>query len=70
MGCELARYGLSVRVIDKAAQRTDKSKAVVIWSRTLELMKRMGCASRFVATGLKVTKANIVADHKEIGHVE
>ena len=37
---ELARYGVSVRVVDKAAQRTDKSKALVLWSRTLELLDR------------------------------
>jgi ribulose 1,5-bisphosphate synthetase/thiazole synthase len=35
MGCELARYGVPVRIIDKAAHRTDKSKALVVWSRTL-----------------------------------
>ena len=37
MASELARYGVAVRVVDKAAQRTDKSKALVLWSRTLEL---------------------------------
>jgi 2-polyprenyl-6-methoxyphenol hydroxylase-like FAD-dependent oxidoreductase len=29
MAAELARYGVSVRIIDKAVQRTDKSKALV-----------------------------------------
>ena len=43
MAAELARYGVRVRIIDKAAERTDKSKALVIWSRTLELIDRMGC---------------------------
>jgi choline dehydrogenase-like flavoprotein len=37
---ELARYGIPVRIVDKAPQRTDKSKALVIWSRTLELLDR------------------------------
>ena len=46
MAAELARYGVSVRVVDKAAARTDKSKALVIWSRTLELIDRMGAARR------------------------
>jgi 2-polyprenyl-6-methoxyphenol hydroxylase-like FAD-dependent oxidoreductase len=35
MAAELARYGVSVRIVDKSTQRTDKSKAVVLWSRTL-----------------------------------
>ena len=29
MASELARYGVTLRVIDKASQRTDKSKALV-----------------------------------------
>ena len=45
MAAELARFGVSVRIVDKAAQRTDKSKAVVLWSRTLELLDRADCAT-------------------------
>jgi 2-polyprenyl-6-methoxyphenol hydroxylase-like FAD-dependent oxidoreductase len=70
MAAELARYGVSVRIFDKAAQRSDKSKAIVIWSRTLELLDRAGCGANFVAAGLKVTKANIVAGATDIGQIE
>ena len=66
MAAELARYGVSTRIIEKAAQRTDKSKALVLWSRTLELMDRMGCSASFVEAGLKVTAANIIAGNREI----
>jgi 2-polyprenyl-6-methoxyphenol hydroxylase-like FAD-dependent oxidoreductase len=45
MAIELARYGVAVRIIDKAPQRTDKSKAPVIWSRSLELLARAGCSN-------------------------
>jgi 2-polyprenyl-6-methoxyphenol hydroxylase-like FAD-dependent oxidoreductase len=44
MGSELARYGVSVRVVDMNTARTDKSKALVVWARTLELIDRMGPA--------------------------
>src|ERR1700754_2288802 len=70
LAAELARYGVSVRVVDKAAQRTDKSKAVVLWSRTLELLDRANCADAFVAAGNKVEAANIIADKRVIGHVD
>ena len=40
LACELTRYRVPVRIVDKAPQRTDKSKAIVIWSRTLELLDR------------------------------
>src|ERR1700744_1436854 len=69
MAAELARYGVSVRIVEKAAQRTDKSKALVLWSRTLELLDRAGCGEAFVAAGHKVDAANIVAGSKTIGHV-
>ena len=45
MASELARYGIPVRIVDKAAKRTDKSKALVLWSRTLELLDRGGGAA-------------------------
>ena len=38
MAAELARYGVAVRIVDKNTARTDKSKALVLWSRTLELI--------------------------------
>jgi 2-polyprenyl-6-methoxyphenol hydroxylase-like FAD-dependent oxidoreductase len=69
MAAELARYGVSVRAIDKAPQRTDKSKAIVIWSRTLELMDSMGCSQSFIDEGLKVTAANITAGAEKIGRI-
>jgi 2-polyprenyl-6-methoxyphenol hydroxylase-like FAD-dependent oxidoreductase len=69
MAAELARYGLSVRIVEKNAQRTDKSKALVVWSRTLELMDRLGCTESFLATGLKSTAANISAGTKPIARI-
>jgi len=69
MAGELARYGVSVRIVDKAAQRTDKSKALVLWSRTLELLDRAGGTQTFVEAGHQVEAANIVAGGKTIGHV-
>ena len=69
MAAELARYGVAVRIVDKAAQRTDKSKALAIWSRTLELLDRAGCASPLVEAGLKVTAANIVAGDEQLARI-
>lgn len=51
MAIELTRYGVPVRIVDKAASRTDKSKALVVWSCTLELLERAGCATDIVAAG-------------------
>src|ERR1700721_4040512 len=69
--CELARFGISLRIVDKAAQRTDKSKALVLWSRTLELLDRgPGGAAPFVDAGFKALAVNFVArDGELMGHV-
>src|SRR5260370_22647340 len=66
---ELARYGLPVRIVDKAAQRTDKSKAIVMWSRTLELLDRGGGSAPFVDAGFKAEAVNFIAGDKVIGRV-
>ncbi|MDQ0393833.1 FAD-dependent monooxygenase [Labrys monachus] len=57
MAAELARYGVPVRIVDRAAQATQTSKALVVWSRTLELMDRMGCTPAFLDAGLRAHAA-------------
>jgi len=42
MAAELARYGVSCRVIDKAAGPSPTSKALGIFPRTLEVFAQMG----------------------------
>ena len=69
MASELARYGVPVRIVDKAAQRTDKSKALVLWSRTLELLDRGGGADPFVNAGFKAKAVNFTAGDKVIGRI-
>jgi 2-polyprenyl-6-methoxyphenol hydroxylase-like FAD-dependent oxidoreductase len=68
---ELARYGVSVRIVDKAPQRTDKSKALVLWSRTLELLDRgPGGSASFIDAGFKALAVNFVANNGELmGHI-
>jgi glycine/D-amino acid oxidase-like deaminating enzyme len=36
LAIELTRYGVPMRIIERAAHSTDKSKAIVLWSRTLD----------------------------------
>ena len=51
MANELTRYGVAVRIVDKAAARTDKSKALVLWPRTLELLRHGGYVEPFLKAG-------------------
>ena len=66
----LAHHGLTCRVIDKAAAPSDKSKALVVWSRTLELLDNLGLAQTFVEAGLKARGASVYAHGKRLVHVE
>jgi 2-polyprenyl-6-methoxyphenol hydroxylase-like FAD-dependent oxidoreductase len=70
LACELARFGIGVRIVDRAAQRTDKSKALVVWSRTLELLDRGTGSDRFVKAGFKVAAVNFIAGDQRIGRVD
>ena len=69
MAAELTRYGLKVRIIDQAPEPTDKSKALVVWPRTLEHLDRLGLASTFVSTGLKASHASFFTGERELAQV-
>ncbi|MBI2741253.1 MAG: FAD-dependent monooxygenase [Rhodospirillales bacterium] len=59
MANELARFGIPVRIVDKMAERTDKSKALVLWSRTLELLNHGGYVEPFLEAGLQCHGAQL-----------
>ena len=52
-GCELARRGVAVRVIDKLAQPTDQSRAIAVHARSLDMFDRMGIVDEMLGTGVK-----------------
>ncbi|MCJ2049289.1 FAD-dependent monooxygenase [Methylobacterium sp. J-070] len=68
MAAELARYGVGVRLIDRAPHATETSKALVVWSRTLELMDRMGCTQAFLDAGLRAPGASIRSGGRVLGN--
>jgi 2-polyprenyl-6-methoxyphenol hydroxylase-like FAD-dependent oxidoreductase len=69
MAAELARYGVDVRIIDKSPHPTETSKALVVWSRTLELMDRMGCTPAFLAAGLRGRGGTMRSGGNVLGHM-
>ena len=70
VAAELARFGLHVRIIDKSATPTKTSKALVLWSRTLELLDRAGCTDKFLESGLHAHGATIRTGTKVLGHAD
>jgi 2-polyprenyl-6-methoxyphenol hydroxylase-like FAD-dependent oxidoreductase len=70
LAIELARYAVPVRIVEKAARRTDKSKALVLWSRTLELLDRQpGGSTPFIEAGFKVDAVSFLAGGEQISRV-
>jgi len=68
-GCELARRGVNVRVIDKLAQPTDQSRAIAVHARSLDLLDRMGIVDEMLDTGIKATAMQLYAGGRELFRV-
>ncbi|NHO33914.1 FAD-dependent monooxygenase [Acetobacter fallax] len=69
MAAELARYGTPVRVIDRLPARTNQSRALAVWPRTLELLDAAGCADAFMATGLCANAVSIHAGNRTLARI-
>jgi 2-polyprenyl-6-methoxyphenol hydroxylase-like FAD-dependent oxidoreductase len=65
-GCELARRGIRVRVIDKLAQPTDQSRAIAVHARSLDMFDRIGIVDEMLSTGIKATAMQMYAGRKKL----
>jgi 2-polyprenyl-6-methoxyphenol hydroxylase-like FAD-dependent oxidoreductase len=64
--CDLARRGVSIRVIDKLAEPTTESRAIAIHARSCDMFDRMGVLDDLIATGVKSTAMNMFANGKKM----
>ncbi|KAI3322007.1 FAD binding domain-containing protein [Xylariaceae sp. AK1471] len=51
LALELAAHGITFRIVDKAPQRSDKSRALIIQPRSFEVMNRHGNARKLYEKG-------------------
>src|SRR5271155_665313 len=68
-GCELARRGIRVRVIDTLAQPTEQSRAIAVHARSLDMFDRMGIVDEILSTGIKATAMQLYAGHSRLFRV-
>jgi 3-(3-hydroxy-phenyl)propionate hydroxylase len=66
MALELARAGVSVRIIDKATRPAQHSQALVVQARTLEQFQRYGIAEQAVSRGRKLVRAKLWSEGAEL----
>src|SRR5882762_3120677 len=64
MAHELARYGVSCRLIEKTSQRSLTSRAIGIHARTLEVFELMGVVDDFLAAGHRIGAASAYSDRR------
>ncbi len=55
----LARSGVSVRIVDHAAEPGTTSRALAVQARTLEFYRQLGFAEEVVSRGLQMQAANV-----------
>ena len=70
MACELARHGVRCRIIDKAPQRSETSKALAIFPRTLEVFETMGVVEPVLSAGLRLRGIRIHNQCEQIAGIE
>lgn len=69
MAAELARHGISCRIIDKKDNITDKTKALTLQSRTMEVFEDMGLIEEVLETGRPVHGFSFYTKGKRIAQV-
>src|SRR5436305_15219190 len=62
LAIELARHGVPFRLIDRATARSDRSRALVVQARSLELMRPWGVAEELVACGQQTYSAQLFVE--------
>ena len=68
--CELARRGVTVRLVDRLTEPTTESRALLVHARSLEMLDRMGVADRLLETGIRTHRMTMYAEGHELAHMD
>jgi 2-polyprenyl-6-methoxyphenol hydroxylase-like FAD-dependent oxidoreductase len=69
MACELARNGVSCRIVDKAPAPASTSRALAIFPRTLEMFQIMGLIEGVLEAGQQLNGVAIYNRSGQIAHI-
>jgi 2-polyprenyl-6-methoxyphenol hydroxylase-like FAD-dependent oxidoreductase len=70
MAAELARCGVGCRLIDRAPTPSDKSRAIAIQARTLELFEQRGVVEPFLRAGHRGRAVNLYSGGRRLVHLD
>jgi 2-polyprenyl-6-methoxyphenol hydroxylase-like FAD-dependent oxidoreductase len=65
----LARYGISLRLIDKRPHPSQASKALSVFARTLEIFEQLGIAEAAIAKGCPLSDIQLYAQGKSLAQI-
>jgi 2-polyprenyl-6-methoxyphenol hydroxylase-like FAD-dependent oxidoreductase len=69
LACLLRARGIDVRIVDRLPAPVDVTKAMVIWSRSLEVLDEIGVAGTVEAAGIALERARYIVDAKVAAEV-
>jgi 2-polyprenyl-6-methoxyphenol hydroxylase-like FAD-dependent oxidoreductase len=69
LALECCRHQIDFRIIDHHLAHSDKSKALVIWSGTLECLAAMGVVKEFIERGLPLRRLMLAAHGKILNDI-
>ncbi|HEX6214831.1 MAG TPA: FAD-dependent monooxygenase, partial [Vicinamibacterales bacterium] len=62
LACQLARFGIRFRIIDKQPDRVRESRALGVQARTLEVLQALGLGEALAARGRTTTRLMLHVD--------
>lgn len=65
----LKKHGINCRIIDQKPKATETSNAIMVNTRTLEILDSLGLAETAITKGLKITGANYYAGTKILAQI-
>src|SRR5579859_7008214 len=66
---DLLRRGMRCRLIDSAPHATQKTKALGVHAKTLELLAKMGVVHTAIERGLKSPRFSLYSDGKRLARI-
>src|SRR5688500_9327019 len=69
IACQLSRYGINFRIIEKNSGPSDKSKALVVHDRTLEIYQQMGVDLEALEQGHQAKAVNLILKGQKVERV-
>ncbi len=70
LAAHLHHHGIACRIVDRAPAPSDKSKALVLWGRSLEMLDDLGIAEHFLRAGVFLNAAHLHSGARSLARIQ